>query len=119
MNDRVHSATGVLPHPFNTTVRLEKLWVAIGSLASASANHFAAVTQVLRSSLSQNVAINRRVYLEDRDMYGRKHSPLEVLPLSFNTQMRLEKLWVAMCSLASASANHFLAVAQVLRLSLS
>ena len=37
MDGRQHSATRVLPHPFNTQTGLHKLWVAMGSLASTSA----------------------------------------------------------------------------------
>ena len=54
----------------------------------------------------------RRLPLEDKDMVGRQHSDMRVLLQSFHTPMRLEKLWVAMDSIASASVIHFAAGAQ-------
>ena len=54
LDGRHQGAMGVLPHPFHTPMRLEKLWVAMDSLASASSTHFAAVAQGLRLIPSQN-----------------------------------------------------------------
>ena len=111
---------GVMPHPFHTTVRLEKLWVAMGSLASASSTSFSTEAEDLRSRLSLNISFNKcMVRLCQKGMNGRQHDAIRVLPHTSHTSMRLEKLWVAMGSLASASANHFAAVTQVLRSSLS
>jgi len=48
MNGRKHSAMGALPHPFNTPMRLEELWVATGSLAFMSPTHYSTIAQGLR-----------------------------------------------------------------------
>ena len=49
-----HSARGVSLHPVLTPIRLEKLWVAMGSIASTSAIHFADVAEGLGYGLSQD-----------------------------------------------------------------
>ena len=49
IDGRQHSATGALSHPFHTQMSLHKVWVAMDSLASTSATHFATVAAGLRS----------------------------------------------------------------------
>ena len=56
-----------------------------------------------------------KALLASKDMGGRQHSATGVLPHSFHTQMKLNKLWVANRSLASTSATHFATVAAGLR----
>jgi len=50
-------------------------------------------------------------------MDGRQHSAMVVLPHPFHIPVGLEKLWVAVCHLAIASATRFATRAQGLRLS--
>ena len=54
MDGSQYGAMGVLPHPFHIPMRLEKLWVAMDSLASASANRFIAGAPGLKFGGSKN-----------------------------------------------------------------
>ena len=51
---RQYSATRVLPHPFHTLMSPQQPWVAIGNVASTSADRFITLAQGLRFDLSQN-----------------------------------------------------------------
>ena len=55
MDGRQNRSMREMSHPFDTKMSLHKLWVAMGRIASTSANHIAAVAKGLRFGPSQNV----------------------------------------------------------------
>ena len=53
------------------------------------------------------------------DMDGEQNGAMRVLPHPFHTPMSLQQLWVAICSLGSASSGRFIALAEVLRVKMA
>ena len=74
MDDRQHSATGVLPHPFQyQMLSIHKLWIANCCLSSTSATCSATVAARLRYGLMEILSLSKAL-LASKDKDGRQHS---------------------------------------------